>query len=83
MATISKRGKHQWQAKIRRKGYPVQSNTFERKIDADQWARDNENKMNRGLIELAAQSHAAQWSSKGAPLLTYQVCIAAKYSVSN
>jgi integrase len=50
MATISKRGKHQWQAKIRRKGYPVQSNTFERKIDAEQWARDIENEMDRGVF---------------------------------
>jgi len=50
MATITKRGKHQWQAKIRRKGYPVQSNTFERKIDAEQWARDIENEMDRGVF---------------------------------
>jgi integrase len=50
MATISKRGKHQWQAKIRRKGYPLQSNTFERKIDAEQWARDIENEMDRGVF---------------------------------
>ncbi|WP_316897185.1 hypothetical protein [Pseudodesulfovibrio indicus] len=60
MATITKRGKHQWQAKVRRKGYPAQSKTFDRKIDAEQWARNNENKTDRGLIELAALSHAAQ-----------------------
>ncbi|WP_419787292.1 tyrosine-type recombinase/integrase [Pseudodesulfovibrio sp.] len=50
MATIHKRGKHQWQAKIRRKGYPVQSKTFERKTDAEQWARDIENEMDRGVF---------------------------------
>ena len=60
MATIHKSGKHQWQVKVRRKGFPVQSKTFDRKIDAEQWARDIENEMDRGLIELAAQSHAAQ-----------------------
>lgn len=50
MATISKRGKHQWQAKIRRKGYPAQSKTFDRKIDAEQWTRDIENEMDRGVF---------------------------------
>ncbi|MBC17128.1 MAG: integrase [Desulfovibrio sp.] len=50
MATISKRGKHQWQAKVRRKGYPAQSKTFERKSDAEQWARDIENEMDRGVF---------------------------------
>jgi len=50
MATISKRGKHQWQAKIRRKGHPVQSKTFDRKSDAEQWARDIENEMDRGVF---------------------------------
>jgi integrase len=50
MATIQKRGKHQWQAKIRRKGYPVQNKTFERKSDAEQWARDIENEMDRGVF---------------------------------
>lgn len=50
MATIQKRGKHQWQAKIRRKGYPAQSKTFETKRDAEQWARDIENEMDRGVF---------------------------------
>lgn len=50
MATITKRGKHQWQAKVRRKGYPAQSKTFERKIDAEQWTRDIENEMDRGVF---------------------------------
>jgi len=50
MATIQKRGKLQWQAKIRRKGYPIQSKTFERKCDAEQWARDIENEMDRGVF---------------------------------
>ena len=28
MGTITKRGELQWQAKVRRKGYPAQSRTF-------------------------------------------------------
>lgn len=60
MATIQKRGKSQWQAKVRRKGYTAQSKTFERRIDAEQWARDIENEMNHDVIKLAAQSHTTQ-----------------------
>lgn len=60
MATITKRGKHQWQAKVQRKSYPIQSKTFDHKTDAKKWARDIENEMNRSLIERAAQSHAIQ-----------------------
>jgi len=58
MATIQKRGKFQWQAKIRRKGYPVQSKTFERKLDAEQWARDIENEMDRGVFVSRKEAEA-------------------------
>jgi hypothetical protein len=34
MPTIIKRGPYQWQAKIRRKGHPLQSKTFTSKTDA-------------------------------------------------
>lgn len=47
MATISQRGPYQWQAKIRRRGFPSQSKTFETKKDAERWARDIESKMDR------------------------------------
>ena len=55
MATITKRLNGDgdvisWQAKIRRKGEPAQSKTFERQIDAEKWARDIENKMDRGVF---------------------------------
>ncbi len=36
MATIRKRGPYQWEARIRKKGYPTQSKTFETKKDAEQ-----------------------------------------------
>jgi len=39
MATLIKRGDAQWQAKVRKKGYPVQSKTFKAKARAAQWAR--------------------------------------------
>lgn len=51
MATFEQRDSGYWQAKIRRKGHPVQSRTFEKKTDAEAWARDIENKMDRGVFE--------------------------------
>jgi integrase len=39
MGTITKRGELQWQAKVRRRGFPTQSRTFSYKEDAEKWAR--------------------------------------------
>ncbi|CAA7619058.1 site-specific integrase [Magnetospirillum sp. SS-4] len=45
MATITKRGNRQWQAKVRRKGQPGMSKTFETKTEAQAWAAVIEGKM--------------------------------------
>lgn len=50
MATFEQRTSGWWQAKIRRKGCPPQSQTFQFKVDAEAWARDIENKMDRGIF---------------------------------
>lgn len=50
MATFEQRKSGWWQAKIRRKGCPPQSQTFQFKVDAEEWARDVENKMDRGVF---------------------------------
>lgn len=50
MATIRKRGDFQWQALIRRQGFPELSKTFELKVDAEDWSRDIERDMRRGLF---------------------------------
>lgn len=50
MATISKRGESQWQAKVRKRGYPVQSKTFSTKSMAATWARNVESEMDRGVF---------------------------------
>lgn len=50
MATFEQRESGWWQAKIRRKGYPRQSRTFQFKVDAEAWARDIENKIDRGIF---------------------------------
>ena len=39
-----------WQAKIRKKGHPVQTKVFRTKADAQAWARSVENEMDRGVF---------------------------------
>lgn len=50
MATFKQRDSGWWQAQIRRKGFPEQSRTFEKKVDAEAWARSIENEMDRGMF---------------------------------
>lgn len=47
-----------WQVKIRRKGYPAQSRTFDRKVDAETWARSVENEMDRGVFVSRAEAES-------------------------
>lgn len=49
MATIRNKGPFQWHAQIRRKGYPIQTRTFQYKAEAEKWARDVEREMDRGV----------------------------------
>lgn len=48
MAVITQRQNGQWQAKIRRKGFPPQSRTFSTKTEAQVWARGVETDFARG-----------------------------------
>ena len=50
MATYRKRGDHQWQAIIRRRGYPDQTSTFNSKHEAEAWANGIEAEMSRGMF---------------------------------
>lgn len=50
MASISRRGDLQWQARVRRKGYPVQIKTFNTRADAEAWARQVESEIDRGVF---------------------------------
>ena len=50
MASITKRGQYQWQARVRRRGYPLQVKTFDTKADAEIWARQIENEIDRGAF---------------------------------
>lgn len=49
MATIRRRGPHQWHAQVRRLGWPSQTKTFDTKTEAEAWAAMIESEMNRGV----------------------------------
>lgn len=49
MASIRKRGPHQWEAQIRRRGFSAQSKTFDTKAEAEAWAKMIESEMARGV----------------------------------
>lgn len=52
MARIDCRGPFQWRAQIRRKGFPAISRTFERREDAEKWARATEHEIDvSGFID--------------------------------
>lgn len=48
MATIRQTIHGTWQVQIRRKGYPTQTRTFDKKLDGEVWARDVERDMDKG-----------------------------------
>lgn len=50
MGTIRKRGDYQWQAQVRRRGYPLQTKTFETRKDAEAWVRMVEREMDSGAF---------------------------------
>jgi len=50
MATITKRGSSQWQAKVRKKGLPPVSRTFNTKARAEKWARLIESEIDTGVF---------------------------------
>jgi len=50
VASISRRGDLQWQARVRRRGYPVQIKTFNTRADAEAWARQVESEIDRGVF---------------------------------
>lgn len=48
MATFYRRGPYQWEATIRRKGFPPERKTFDTRRDAEDWAREVERAMRLG-----------------------------------
>ena len=62
MATIRKRGPRQWEARIRKRGHPVQCKTFETKVLADAWARLIESEIDRGVFVSRAEAESTTLS---------------------
>lgn len=58
MATFRKRGPYQWEAQIRKRGFPAQSKTFETKAEAEAWANVIESEMVRGVWVSRAEAEA-------------------------
>ena len=58
MATFRKRGPYQWEAQIRRRGYPAQSKTFETKTEAEAWATIIESEISRGVWVSRSEAEA-------------------------
>lgn len=58
MASIRKRGPYQWEAQIRRRGYPAQSKTFNTKAEAEAWANMIESEMARGVWVSRSEAEA-------------------------
>ncbi|MGA7776993.1 MAG: site-specific integrase [Paraburkholderia sp.] len=58
MPTIRKRGQYQWEAQVRRRGYPAQSKTFTTKAEADAWANMIESEMSRGVWVSRSEAEA-------------------------
>lgn len=56
MATIRKRGEYQWEAQVRKKGFPPQSKTFNTKAQAEAWAAVIESEMVRGVFISRAEA---------------------------
>jgi len=56
MASIRQRKSGWWQAIIRRKGHPEQSKTFEKKAEAEVWAKTIESEIGRGVYSSASDS---------------------------
>ena len=75
MATIVARGDGQWQAKIRRAGFPQVSKTFASKRDAEGWARKTESEIERGTWR---DSSEAESTTLADALTRYQAEIVVK-----
>ncbi|SOE59062.1 Phage integrase family protein [Burkholderia sp. YR290] len=58
MPTIRKRGQYQWEAQVRRRGYPAQSKTFTTRAEADAWASMIESEMSRGVWVSRSEAEA-------------------------
>ena len=62
MASIRKSGPYQWQARVSRKGHPLQSKTFTNRSDALKWARSIEAEMDLGRFTSLKEANSTTLS---------------------
>lgn len=58
MASFRKRGQYQWQARVCRNGHKPLSKTFNTRAEAEAWARQVENEMDRGIFVSRAEAES-------------------------
>jgi integrase len=58
MPTIRKKGEGQWHVQIRKRGYPPQTKTFTKEVDARKWATIIESEMERGIFVSRTEAEA-------------------------
>ncbi|MFZ4877041.1 tyrosine-type recombinase/integrase [Janthinobacterium sp. Mn2066] len=58
MPTIRKKGEGQYHVQIRKRGYPIQTKTFTKEIDAKRWATIIESEMERGVFVSRTEAEA-------------------------
>jgi len=58
VATLRKRGPHQWQAQVRKKGQSLQAKTFETRALGERWARAIEVEMDKGVFISRAEAES-------------------------
>ncbi|MQR00989.1 site-specific integrase [Glaciimonas soli] len=58
MPTIRKKGEGQYHVQIRKRGYPTQTKTFTKEVDAKRWATIIESEMERGVFVSRTEAEA-------------------------
>lgn len=62
MATLRKRGPSQWQAQVRRKGWPLQTKTFNTQAEAKTWVTIIEREMDAGMFVSRSEAESTSFS---------------------
>lgn len=62
MATFRKRGPSQWQVQVRRKGWPLQTKTFNTQAEAKAWATMIEREMDAGVFASRNEAESTSFS---------------------
>lgn len=63
MATLRKRGPAQWQVQVRRKGWPLQTKTFNTQAEAKTWATMIEREMDAGAFVSRNEAESTSFST--------------------